>query len=36
MTETMAELYARQGLHERAEAVYRELLRRDPDNSRLE
>ena len=36
VTETMAELYARQGLHERAEAVYRELLRRDPGNSRLE
>ena len=35
VTETMAELYSRQGLHERAEAVYRALLRRDPSNARL-
>ena len=35
VTETMAELYARQGLHERAEAVYRELYERDPSNARI-
>lgn len=28
VTETIAELYARQGLHDRAAAVYRELIRR--------
>ncbi len=35
VTETMAELYSRQGLHERAEAVYRQLSDRDPTNARL-
>lgn len=35
VTETMAELYARQGLHERAEAVYRQLSERNPEDARL-
>ena len=35
VTETMAELYTRQGLHDRAEAVYRQLYERDPSNARL-
>jgi HD-GYP domain-containing protein (c-di-GMP phosphodiesterase class II) len=35
VTETIAELYARQGLYERAAAVYRELLDRNPDDRRL-
>jgi HD-GYP domain-containing protein (c-di-GMP phosphodiesterase class II) len=35
VTETIAELYARQGLHERAAAVYRELLDRNPGDARL-
>lgn len=35
VTETMAELYARQGLHHRAVAVYRQLLQRTPGDSRL-
>ncbi len=37
VTETIADLYARQGLHDRAAAVYRELIRRrgaDPDLER--
>lgn len=36
VTETMADLYARQGLHERAADVYRELLRGRPGDARLE
>lgn len=36
VTETMAELYMRQGLFERAAAVYRQLRERDPGNPRLE
>jgi HD-GYP domain-containing protein (c-di-GMP phosphodiesterase class II) len=36
VTETIAELYARQGLHDRAAAVYRELLDRNPDDRRLQ
>jgi HD-GYP domain-containing protein (c-di-GMP phosphodiesterase class II) len=35
VTETMAELYTRQGLYQRAEAVYRKLSERDPGNTRL-
>lgn len=35
LTETMAELYAKQGLHDQAAAVYRELLRERPDDERL-
>ena len=35
VTETMAELYARQGLMDRAAAVYRELLRSRPGDTRL-
>jgi len=35
LTETMAELYARQGLVTRAAAVYRELLARNPGDTRL-
>lgn len=35
VTETMAELYARQGLVARAAAVYRELLARSPEDTRL-
>jgi HD-GYP domain-containing protein (c-di-GMP phosphodiesterase class II) len=35
VTETIAELYARQGLHERAAAVYRELIDRNPGDHRL-
>lgn len=35
VTETMAELYARQGLVARAAAVYRALLERNPDDDRL-
>lgn len=34
-TETMAEVYARQGLYERAIDVYRELLTQRPDDTRL-
>lgn len=36
VTETIAELYARQGLHERAAAVYRELIRRRGGDPALE
>lgn len=36
VTETMAELYARQGLHERAAEVYRALLRERPGDERLQ
>ena len=36
VTETMAELYTRQGLHERAAAVYRQLLTRRPGDPRLQ
>ncbi len=35
VTETMAELYARQGLHRRAASVYRQLLQRTPGDERL-
>ncbi len=35
-TETMAELYQRQGLHERAVRIYRRLLRAHPGDRRLE
>jgi tetratricopeptide (TPR) repeat protein len=35
VTETIAELYARQGLHARAVAVYRELIDRNPGDERL-
>jgi HD-GYP domain-containing protein (c-di-GMP phosphodiesterase class II) len=35
VTETIAELYARQGLNERAAAVYRELIDRNPGDHRL-
>lgn len=35
ITETMAELYTRQGLHRRAAAVYRQLLVRHPGDARL-
>jgi HD-GYP domain-containing protein (c-di-GMP phosphodiesterase class II) len=35
VTETIAELYERQGLKDRAVAVYRELLRRNPSDDRL-
>lgn len=35
VTETMAELYLRQGLHERAVAIYRALITRTPDDPRL-
>ncbi|NIP79079.1 MAG: tetratricopeptide repeat protein, partial [Gemmatimonadetes bacterium] len=35
VTETMAELYARQGLYGRAVAVYRQLLERKPGDTRL-
>lgn len=35
VTETMAELYARQGLYAEAADVYRELLRARPDDERL-
>ncbi|HEX6940345.1 MAG TPA: tetratricopeptide repeat protein [Longimicrobiales bacterium] len=36
VTETMADLYARQGLHEQAAEVYRELLRTRPGDEGLE
>lgn len=36
VTETIAELYARQGLHDRAAAVYRELIRRRGDEPELQ
>lgn len=36
VTETIAELYARQGLHDRAAAVYRELIRRKGSEPALE
>lgn len=36
VTETIAELYARQGLHDRAVAVYRELIRRRGGDEALE
>ncbi len=36
VTETMAELYARQGLHDRATSVYRQLLQRNPGDARVE
>lgn len=36
VTETIAELYARQGLHERAASVYRELIRRRGGDAALE
>ena len=36
VTETIAELYARQGLHERAAEVYRELIRRRGGDPALE
>ena len=35
VTETMAELYLRQGLHERAVAIYRALITRTPNDTRL-
>ena len=35
LTRTMADLYARQGLHERALRVYRRLLEREPGNAEL-
>ncbi|MEJ2677838.1 MAG: HD domain-containing phosphohydrolase [Gemmatimonadota bacterium] len=35
-TETMAELYQRQGLHDRAVRIYRRLLRAHPGDRRLE
>jgi tetratricopeptide (TPR) repeat protein len=35
-TRTMADLYARQGLHERAVEVYRHLVEQDPGNRELE
>jgi tetratricopeptide (TPR) repeat protein len=35
MTETIAQVYARQGLYDRAAEVYRELLRSRPGDSRL-
>jgi HD-GYP domain-containing protein (c-di-GMP phosphodiesterase class II) len=35
VTETMAELYSRQGLHERSVAVYRQLVQRKPGDPRL-
>jgi len=35
VTETMAELYLRQGLHERAVAIYRALIARTPGDARL-
>jgi tetratricopeptide (TPR) repeat protein len=35
MTETIAQVYARQGLYDRAAEVYRELLRGRPGDSRL-
>lgn len=36
VTETMADLYLRQGFHRRAVEVYRELLRQRPADTRLE
>ena len=36
MTETMAELYRNQGLHERAAEVYRALLRERPEDAQLQ
>jgi hypothetical protein len=36
ITETLAEIYATQGLYERAAAVYRRLLRQRPGDERLE
>ena len=36
VTETIAELYARQGLHDRAASVYRELIRRRGGDATLE
>ncbi len=36
VTETIADLYARQGLHERAAGVYRELIRRRGGDAALE
>jgi tetratricopeptide (TPR) repeat protein len=36
VTETIAELYARQGLHDRAASVYRELIRRRGGDAALE
>ena len=36
MTETMAELYRNQGLHERAVEVYRALLRERPEDAQLQ
>jgi tetratricopeptide (TPR) repeat protein len=36
VTETIAELYARQGLHDRAAEVYRELIRRRGGDAHLE
>jgi tetratricopeptide (TPR) repeat protein len=36
VTETIAELYTSQGLHDRAADVYRELLRQRPDDSELQ
>jgi tetratricopeptide (TPR) repeat protein len=35
MTETIAQVYARQGLYDRAAEVYRELLRTRPEDARL-
>lgn len=35
VTATMAELYLRQGLHERAVSIYRALIARTPDDGRL-
>jgi tetratricopeptide (TPR) repeat protein len=35
VTRTMADLYARQGLHARALAIYRQLLERDPEDATL-
>jgi hypothetical protein len=35
VTRTMAELYLRQGLHEEAEEIYFELLKRHPDDEEL-
>lgn len=35
LTQTMGELYAQQGFYDRAVAVYRGLVERDPENERL-
>lgn len=35
LTQTMGELYAQQGFYDRAVAVYRVLVERDPENERL-